>query len=90
MKIYRWDNLRNGATTEEETYYVLDGNWNSISNNKVRNSFRFKKSENIKEVYISPQNSITNNGVIYVYNSSYYKTSDGIYHYMNGNQYNIN
>ena len=90
MKIYRWDNLRNGATTEEETYYVLDGNWNSISNNKVRNSFRFKKSENIKEVYISPQNSITNNGVISVYNSSYYKTSDGIYHYMNGNQYNIN
>lgn len=90
MKIYRWDNLRNGAKTEEETYYVLDGNWDSKLNNKVRNSFRFKKSENIKEVYISPQNSITNNGVISVYNSSYYKTSDGIYHYMNGNQYNIN
>ena len=90
MKIYRWDNLRNGAKTEEETYYVLDGNWDSKLNNKVRNSFRFKKSENIKEVYISPQNSITDNGVISVYNSSYYKTSDGIYHYMNGNQYNIN
>lgn len=90
MKIYRWDNLRNGAKTEEETYYVLDGNWDSKLNNKVRNSFRFKKSENIKEVYISPEKSITDNGVISVYNSSYYKTSDGIYHYMNGNQYNIN
>ena len=90
MKIYRWDNLRNGVKTEEETYYVLDGNWDSKLNNEVRNSFRFEKSENIKEVYISPQNSITNNGVISVYNSSYYKTSDGIYHYMNGNQYNIN
>ena len=90
MKIYRWDNLRNGVKTEEETYYVLDGNWDSKLNNEVRNSFRFEKGENIKEVYISPQNSITNNGVISVYNSSYYKTSDGIYHYMNGNQYNIN
>ena len=90
MKIYRWDNLRNAVKTEEETYYVLDGNWDSKLNNEVRNSFRFEKSENIKEVYISPQNSITNNGVIAVYDSSYYKTSDGIYHYMNGNQYNIN
>ena len=90
MKIYRWDALMSNATTEEETYYVLDGNWNSQSNGKVRNSFRFEKSENIKEVYISPQNSITNNGVISVYNSSYYKTSDKIYHYMNGNPYNIN
>lgn len=90
MKIYRWDALMSNATTEEETYYVLDGNWNSQSNGKVRNSFRFEKSTGIKEVYISPENSITNNGVISVYNSSYYKTSDKIYHYMNGNPYNIN
>jgi len=90
MKIYRLDSLMNGVSSEEQTYYVLDGNWNSELNGKVRNSFRFEKTSNIKEVYISPQNSITNNGIISVYSNSYYKTSDGIYHKMNGDQYNIN
>ena len=80
MKIYRSDNI-----SGTNTYYVVDGNW--YSNGK--NSFKFGKSQNIKEVYISPQNKASGNPVK-VYSYSYYKTSDGNYYKMDGSKFNIN
>lgn len=80
MKIYRSDNI-----SGTNTYYVVDGNW--YSNGK--NSFKFEKSQNIKEVYISPQNKASGNPVK-VYSDSYYKTSDGNYYKMDGSKFNIN
>ena len=80
MKIYRNDNI-----SGINTYYVLSGNWYSGG----KNSFKFQKSQNVKEVYICPQNKVSGSPVD-VYSCSYYKTSDGIYHNMNGSQFNIN
>lgn len=80
MKIYRSDNI-----SGINTYYVLDGNWYSSG----KNSFRFQKSQNVKELYIYTQNKVSGSPVS-VYNDSLYKTSDGNYHKMDGTVFNIN
>lgn len=80
MKIYRSDNI-----SGMNTYYVVDGNW--YYNGK--NSFKFEKSKNVKELYIYPQNKASGNPVK-VYSDSYYKTSDGNYYKMDGSKFNIN